>query len=100
MLGQSMRVLRGQLRVLQAHQDKHGFDKDIANSIASIGRAATGLAAELRKLEVHDQRLVDSLTSEERDRLVVSYLRDLAPDRRQEVRRLLDDLDQAEMLLS
>lgn len=76
------------------------FDRDLANSMAAVGRAATGLAGELRKLEAHDKRLVDRLSDEERDLLVTSYIRDLGPERRQEIRRLLDELDQAEMLLS
>lgn len=65
----------------------------------TVARGIIGLAAELRQQQRHQARMVAAMSPEEQDRLVVAYISDLPKQRRAEIRRLLDDLDDAEGVL-
>jgi hypothetical protein len=73
----------------------------ILRESAGVARALVQLMAELRQQEKHHRTMVDRLTPEERLRLVIEFVRNEATqEMRVEFRRMLDDLDSAEHILS
>ena len=73
----------------------------LARESAGLSRAITAVMAELRQQEKHHRTMVDRLTPEERLRLVIEFVRNEATaEMRVEFRRMLDDLDSAEHILS
>lgn len=101
-LAAAMLELQAQLDVCSARRAElnvGGFDKDLANASAALGRAITGLAGEQRQQEKHAKDMVARMSLSEQDALVKEYLREVQPERRTEFRALLDELDATEMVL-
>lgn len=71
----------------------------LARESASVARAMTSLAAELRAREKHEKSMVEAMTPEERRRVVFAFVRELDNDGRAEMRAVLDELDSSERLL-
>lgn len=70
----------------------------LARESAGVARALTGLAGELRQRERHIRDAVRAMPSDERDALILEYLRDLAPERRAAVVAFLDELGKDQLL--
>lgn len=103
LLGDTLALLKRQLGIIDARQRQlppGGFDPDVADAAATLARAATGLAAEIRKLEAHDRNAIAKMAPEERDSYVKQYIAELGVERRLEFRILLDELDGGERLLA
>lgn len=101
-LSAAMTELQEQLQVLTRRRRElpvGGFDKDLSNASAALGRAITGLAGEQRQQERHDRSMVERMDPSERDGLVKVYLRELTTERRAEIRVLLAELDASERVL-
>lgn len=95
--------LRGQIDTLRDRRTElsaGAFDPALAMATAAVGRAVTGAAAQLARLETHDRALVGKMTEEERDRLVHEYLRGTTVERRAAFRVFIDGIDAAEDLLA
>lgn len=94
--------LQAQLAVLEARRKAlvtGGFDKDLANSAAALGRAMTSLAGEMRQQEKHLQQLVDRMSPAEADAALEQYIRDLPVDRLAKFKALVDELSSAGSVL-
>src|SRR5688500_16822243 len=87
--------LQAQLAVLQARRKAllaGGFDKDLANSAAALGRAITGLAGEMRHQEKHVHQLVERMSPDEFDEVLRFHLAELPRDRQAAFKSFLDEL--------
>lgn len=105
LLGSSIKELRAQLVVLKkhrAHLVKHdlGFDKDLAQAAASLGRAITGAAAEQRQQEKHVKDIVGRMSAEETQELIRDWIAEQGPQVWQELQTWLGELIRREMILS
>lgn len=101
-LAETREEMREQLRVLSARRrELHagGFDKDLSNSAAALGRAITSATAELRQQERHEKRMVEEMTPKERRAVVFQFVKELDLDGRQELRTILDQLDRDDRVL-
>ncbi len=76
-----------------------GFDKDLANSAAALGRAITSLAGEMRQQEKHAKQLFERMTPEEVDSLLQFHIAELPVDRQRTFKAFLDELVGAESVL-
>lgn len=87
--------LQAQLAVLQVRRValvKGGFDKDLANSAAALGRAITGLAGEMRQQEKHVNQLVERMTPDELDDVLRYHIANLPKERQGAFKAFLDEL--------
>ena len=75
------------------------YDSHLASHMAFLTEKAAGIMDSLRLYERHEKDAVKAMTPGEKDALVKQYLADLPPARREEFRRLLDELDGQELLL-
>lgn len=73
--------------------------KELANSTANLARALQSLSAETRQHEKHAKAMAAKLSNEERDLLVREYLQDCDKERRLEFLRILQDLQEEDLLL-
>jgi Skp family chaperone for outer membrane proteins len=95
LLAAAQAELQAQLEVLQARREelvKGGFDKDLANSAAALGRAITSLAGEMRQQEKHVQQLAARMSPDELDEVLEQFLRDLPVERLARFKSLVDEL--------
>lgn len=65
------------------------YDKNMANAAAALGRAITGAIAEVRKIESAELKSAADLSPA----LVMSYLRQLSPDKRNNILRDLERIE-------
>ncbi len=80
------------------------LDGDEANpalirELAGLSRAMTGNESEMRQQEKHGKAMVARMTPEERDQLVMAYLRELTPERRAAVVETMQQMDQTRSVL-
>lgn len=87
-------------RVATMLEGEDVYSDKAASHLAWLTKHVAQILGEVRKLEAHDRNTVGKMSPEERDRLVVEYLRDLQPERRGEFRVLLDQLDASEAILA
>lgn len=89
---ESIEELRQQVRVLASCREnlRDGrYDKNMANAAAALGRAITGAIAEVRKIESAELKSAADLSPA----LVMSYLRQLSPDKRNNILRDLERIE-------
>lgn len=67
---------------------------------AAVARAVTSLSAEMRQRERHIKYQLEELGDHDRDALVKAYVASLTPERRVSFLRYVDELSQADQLLS
>lgn len=94
--------LQAQLAVLQVRRAElraGSFDKDLAMAASALGRAITGLAAEMRQQEKHGKQVVAAMSAVEQHALVAEYLKNLPVEDRAAFRAILDELDSTESVL-
>ena len=94
--------LQAQLNVCAVRRvalHKGGFDKDLANASAALGRAIASLSGEERQQEKHAKQMVERMSAAEQDALVHEYVAALPSDRRAAFRSFLNQLDDEEKVL-
>lgn len=64
---------------------------------AGVARALVSVSTEIRQRDKYARSTVPKMTPEERDELVLSYIRDLPKERRAVIRELLDELDSEDL---
>lgn len=74
--------------------------KELAIAQSTACRASASNVETLIKLDKADKDKVDKMNDEEADELVVSYIRDMTPERRARVRVEIELLDKEERTLS
>jgi hypothetical protein len=92
--------LRALMSTVEASINAGQVTPALARESSGIARALTALMAELRQQEKHHRQMIDRLTAEERTQLVIAFVREQTAESRVAFRRLLDELDQADQLLS
>ena len=87
--------LLSQLAVLERRRKElvtGGFDKDLANSAAALGRVLVSLASEMRQQEKHLKQIVERMTDQELDDVLRFHVAGLPKDRQAAFKAFLDEL--------
>lgn len=96
LIDESITELRGHLDVIRLRRQElepGSFDKDLAQAAAAVGNAINRLAAETRQQEKHEREMVRTMTPEQRDASILGYAKDVPRARRDQLRKVFDQLD-------
>ena len=74
-------------------------DPSLVGQVNSLAKSVAILSAECRQLEKHREAAVENLDAETTDRMVLEFLDEVSPSRRQAFRKHLDDTSPGDTLL-